>query len=171
MSAVSPEALFSIFTDKVSPTAFTTFPLGVKLSSCVETQAKTATASSLEAAYWRVEEVVDRPVAGSNFMLGRYIMAYVMATEDSTVTTEKSIGYILARQLRFYDVEEKKTFRMASCCQLNLKTKDKASDLWCGGQNRLATLVSATRCLTPTEPQCLNATHQAVNQHLCKDPI
>lgn len=25
---------------------------------------------------------------------------------------------------------------MASCCQLDLKTKDNASDLWCGGQNR-----------------------------------
>lgn len=36
----------------------------------MDSQAKTAPMSSLEAVYWRVEEVVDRPVAGSSFMLG-----------------------------------------------------------------------------------------------------
>lgn len=40
------------------------------VNSCVDTQVKTVSASSLVAAYWRVEEVVDRPVAGSTFKLG-----------------------------------------------------------------------------------------------------
>lgn len=39
------------------------------VSSCVDKQAKTAPTSSLVAVYWRVEEVVERPVAGSSFML------------------------------------------------------------------------------------------------------
>lgn len=41
----------------------------------MEAQAKTAPMSSLEAVYWRVEEEVDSPVAGSSFMLGVIITA------------------------------------------------------------------------------------------------
>lgn len=40
------------------------------VSLCVDMQAKIAPTSSLVATYWRVDEVVDRPVAGSSFMLG-----------------------------------------------------------------------------------------------------
>ena len=43
--------------------------------SCVDLQLKVASMSSLVAAYCRVEEVVDRPVAGSTFMLGVIRMA------------------------------------------------------------------------------------------------
>lgn len=37
------------------------------ISVCVASQAKIASASSLVAAYWRVESMVDRPVSGSSF--------------------------------------------------------------------------------------------------------
>lgn len=56
------------------------------VSSCVDTQAKTAPMSSLVAAYWRVEEVVDRPVAGSSFMLWVIITAAEEGMDNHTHT-------------------------------------------------------------------------------------
>lgn len=44
-------------------------------TSFLDAQEKTAPTSSLVAAYWRVEEAVDKPVAGSTFMLGEMITA------------------------------------------------------------------------------------------------
>lgn len=52
----------------------------------MDTQAKTAPMSSFVAAYWRVEEVVDRPVAGSSFMLGVIKMAAEEWTHTHTHT-------------------------------------------------------------------------------------
>lgn len=54
------------------------------VSSCVDTQAKTASASSLVAEYWRVENVVDRPVAASTFVL-----KVIIAAEDRRYSTDE----------------------------------------------------------------------------------
>lgn len=59
------------------------------VSSCVDTQVKTVSKSSLVATYWRVEAVVDRPVAGSSFMLG----VISTAAEDGRDSADDNHGH------------------------------------------------------------------------------
>lgn len=63
------------------------------VSSCVDTQAKTALTSSLVAAYWRVEAEVDRPVAGSTFMLVVITMATVGKMDGADCITNVAHVY------------------------------------------------------------------------------
>lgn len=64
--------------------------------------AKTAPISSLVAVYWRVEEEVDRPVAGSTFMLEVMITA---AGERGEVQDQKQINEKVPHQRHLQPVK------------------------------------------------------------------
>lgn len=85
----------------------------------METQAKTALASSLVAEYWRVEDVVDRPVAASNFMLeviitaedGRY------STDEKQLAKFHAMGLLYQTSLK-YVLKSELPYRKIFVCAL-----------------------------------------------------
>lgn len=85
----------------------------------METQAKTASASSLVAEYWRVEDVVDRPVAASTFMLG-----VIIAAEDGRYSTDEkplakfhAMGLLYQTSLKYVS-KSKLPYRKIFVCAL-----------------------------------------------------